>query len=91
MGSLPTVNNILFSSSGPDMSPLERFLGCVYMRRALQRFIQAEDCLMGIPSTEPLVVLFKVCSELYYKWANSSIRAKRSLLKAQRVQKPSEN
>lgn len=45
---------------GPEMSPLERFLGCVYMRRALQRFIQAEDCLTGIPSTEPLVVLFKV-------------------------------
>ncbi|KYN27989.1 Mediator of RNA polymerase II transcription subunit 14 [Trachymyrmex cornetzi] len=30
---------------GPDMSPLERFLGCVYMRRQLQRFIQTEDCV----------------------------------------------
>lgn len=28
---------------GPDMCPLERFLGCVYMRRNLQRFIQSED------------------------------------------------
>lgn len=30
---------------GPDMSPLERFLGCVYMRRQLQRFIQTDDCV----------------------------------------------
>ncbi|XP_026466667.1 mediator of RNA polymerase II transcription subunit 14 isoform X2 [Ctenocephalides felis] len=45
---------------GPDMAPLERFLGCVYMRRQLQRFIQNEDCLTGIASTEPGVVLFKV-------------------------------
>lgn len=45
---------------GPELSPLERFLGCVYMRRQLQRFIQNEDCLVGIPSTEPGVVNFKV-------------------------------
>jgi hypothetical protein len=30
---------------GPELSPLERFLGCVYMRRQLQRFIQNEDCV----------------------------------------------
>jgi hypothetical protein len=36
--------------SGPELSPLERFLGCVYMRRQLQRFIQNEDCVC-IPST----------------------------------------
>ncbi|CAG2060492.1 unnamed protein product, partial [Timema podura] len=29
---------------GPELSPLERFLGCVYMRRQLQRFIQSEEC-----------------------------------------------
>ncbi|CAG5108193.1 Similar to MED14: Mediator of RNA polymerase II transcription subunit 14 (Aedes aegypti) [Cotesia congregata] len=45
---------------GPDLSPLERFLGCVYMRRQLQRFIQSEDCLTSINSTEPGVVHFKV-------------------------------
>lgn len=28
---------------GPDLSPLERFLGCVCMRRQLQRFVQSED------------------------------------------------
>lgn len=28
---------------GPDMSPLERFLGCVYMKRQLQRFIQTDE------------------------------------------------
>ncbi|XP_025987694.2 mediator of RNA polymerase II transcription subunit 14 isoform X1 [Solenopsis invicta] len=43
---------------GPDMSPLERFLGCVYMRRQLQRFIQQDDCLTGI-NAEPGVVHFK--------------------------------
>lgn len=37
---------------GPELSPLERFLGCVSMRRNLQRFIQSEDtvclgCLSG--------------------------------------------
>lgn len=30
---------------GPELCPLERFLGCVYMRRQLQRFIQNEDCV----------------------------------------------
>ncbi|XP_066584073.1 mediator of RNA polymerase II transcription subunit 14 isoform X2 [Prorops nasuta] len=45
---------------GPELSPLERFLGCVYMRRQLQRFIQADECLTAINSTEPGVVHFKV-------------------------------
>lgn len=27
---------------GPELAPLERFLGCVYMRRQLQRFIHSE-------------------------------------------------
>nr|CAD7404784.1 unnamed protein product [Timema cristinae] len=44
---------------GPELSPLERFLGCVYMRRQLQRFIQSEECLQVIPSNEPGVVHFK--------------------------------
>ena len=30
---------------GPELCPLERFLGCVYMRRNLQRFIQSEECV----------------------------------------------
>lgn len=30
---------------GPELSPLERFLGCVSMRRHLQRFIQSEECV----------------------------------------------
>lgn len=29
--------------SNNEMSPLERFLGCVFMRRQLQRLIQAEE------------------------------------------------
>jgi mediator of RNA polymerase II transcription subunit 14 len=28
---------------GPDLSPLERFLGCVFMRKQLQKLIQTED------------------------------------------------
>uniref|UniRef100_A0A1B0CC39 Mediator of RNA polymerase II transcription subunit 14 n=1 Tax=Lutzomyia longipalpis TaxID=7200 RepID=A0A1B0CC39_LUTLO len=43
---------------GPDLSPLERFLGCVYMKRHLQRFIQNE--MTQLPSNEPGVVFFKV-------------------------------
>ncbi|TDG47352.1 hypothetical protein AWZ03_006211 [Drosophila navojoa] len=43
-----------------DMSPLERFLGCVYMRRQLHRNIQSEESLTALNSTEPGVVLFKV-------------------------------
>ncbi|XP_001354245.3 mediator of RNA polymerase II transcription subunit 14 isoform X1 [Drosophila pseudoobscura] len=43
-----------------DMSPLERFLGCVYMRRQLHRNIQNEESLTALNSTEPGVVLFKV-------------------------------
>ncbi|XP_068142124.1 mediator of RNA polymerase II transcription subunit 14 isoform X2 [Drosophila tropicalis] len=43
-----------------DMCPLERFLGCVYMRRQLHRNIQNEETLTALNSTEPGVVLFKV-------------------------------
>lgn len=44
----------------PDISPLERFLGCVYMRRQLYRNIQSDDTLQLLNSNEPGVVLFKV-------------------------------
>lgn len=30
---------------GPDLSPLDRFLGCGFMRKNLQRFIGAEECV----------------------------------------------
>ncbi|XP_014256171.1 mediator of RNA polymerase II transcription subunit 14 [Cimex lectularius] len=43
---------------GPTLAPLERFLGCVYMRRQLQRYIQSEDGLIPL-TTEPGVVHFK--------------------------------
>ncbi|RLU24369.1 hypothetical protein DMN91_002457 [Ooceraea biroi] len=55
----PSLSN-LAGLNLPGMSPLERFLGCVYMRRQLQRFIQTDDCLTSINSTEPGVVHFKV-------------------------------
>ncbi|XP_037940367.1 mediator of RNA polymerase II transcription subunit 14 isoform X2 [Teleopsis dalmanni] len=44
----------------PDISPLERFLGCVYLRRQLHRNIQSDETLTALNSTEPGVVLFKV-------------------------------
>lgn len=45
---------------GPEMSPLERFLGCAYMRKQLQRQIQTEEYMRLLPCTEPGVVMFKV-------------------------------
>ncbi len=30
----------LQGTPGPDMSPLERFLGCVFMKRQLQRLVK---------------------------------------------------
>lgn len=44
----------------PKQCPLERFLGCVYMRRNLQRFVQTEENLIALSSSEPGVVNFKV-------------------------------
>ncbi|XP_003426298.1 mediator of RNA polymerase II transcription subunit 14 [Nasonia vitripennis] len=48
---------------GPDMSPLERFLGCVFMIRQLKRLIQMnerENPLSIVNSTEFGVIHFKV-------------------------------
>jgi mediator of RNA polymerase II transcription subunit 14 len=42
---------------GPEMSPLERFLGCVFMKRQLQRLVK-EANLAQAP-VEPGVVLFR--------------------------------
>lgn len=38
---------------GPELAPIERFLGCVYMRRQLQRFIQTESHVRVKQSTYP--------------------------------------
>jgi mediator of RNA polymerase II transcription subunit 14 len=47
-------------SAGGLMAPLERFLGCIYMRRHLQRIIQDySDGLAPLPITEPGVIPFK--------------------------------
>ncbi|GAB6020174.1 Mediator of RNA polymerase II transcription subunit 14 [Chamberlinius hualienensis] len=43
-------------------SPLHRFLGCVYMRKHLQRCIISEECLTSIPCNEAGVIQFKVDS-----------------------------
>lgn len=43
-----------------DVSPLERFLGCIYLRRQLYLSIQYDDTLTLLNSNEPGVVLFKV-------------------------------
>lgn len=45
---------------GPEMSPLERFLGCAYMRKQLQRQVQTEELIRALPNPEPGVVMFRV-------------------------------
>uniref|UniRef100_A0A1B6C077 Mediator of RNA polymerase II transcription subunit 14 n=1 Tax=Clastoptera arizonana TaxID=38151 RepID=A0A1B6C077_9HEMI len=46
---------------GPDLAPLERFLGCVYMRKQLHRFIQTEETQLAmLPTTERGYIHFKV-------------------------------
>lgn len=47
---------------GSLLPPLERFLGCVYMRRHLQRFIQHEDVVTILFSlhTHFFTVLFHI-------------------------------
>uniref|UniRef100_A0A146LY05 Mediator of RNA polymerase II transcription subunit 14 n=4 Tax=Lygus hesperus TaxID=30085 RepID=A0A146LY05_LYGHE len=45
---------------GPELAPLERFLGCVFMKRQLQRFIQNDECLTSMQNSEQGVVTFKV-------------------------------
>ncbi|KAI4459735.1 mediator complex subunit [Holotrichia oblita] len=49
---------------GPELAPLERFLGCVYMRRHLQRFVLNETYLTAISTNEPGVIHFKVAETL---------------------------
>ncbi|KAJ8684722.1 hypothetical protein QAD02_020515, partial [Eretmocerus hayati] len=49
--------SILTGSS--NLSPLERFLGCAFMRRQLQRFIQTGEGLSPLDGAEPGVIHFK--------------------------------
>lgn len=46
--------------SSIEMSPIERFLGCVFMRRQLQHLINNEEWLTPITSNEPGKIMFKV-------------------------------
>uniref|UniRef100_A0AAG5D4U4 Mediator of RNA polymerase II transcription subunit 14 n=1 Tax=Anopheles atroparvus TaxID=41427 RepID=A0AAG5D4U4_ANOAO len=55
---------------GPELSPLERFLGSVFMRRQLQRIIHQEESLMAITSNEPGVVVFKADCLQYQVFLN---------------------
>ncbi|KAF4526396.1 hypothetical protein B566_EDAN012686 [Ephemera danica] len=52
--------------------PLERFLGCLYLRRQLQRFIQNEECLHEVPNNEPGVVHLKTESLLCRVFQNTN-------------------
>lgn len=47
---------------GPELAPLERFLGCVYMRRQLHRFIHNESYV----STYEIKYMFLVNSMLNF-------------------------
>ncbi|CAH2099786.1 unnamed protein product [Euphydryas editha] len=43
---------------GPPLAPLQRFLACVYMKRALQRFVHQEDYLTMV-STDATSLTFR--------------------------------
>ena len=48
------------TSSSILVSPLHRFLGCVFMRRQLQHIIKSEEYLTSVIVPEPSVIAFKV-------------------------------
>jgi len=48
------------SSSCGLVSPMHRFLGCVFMRRQLQHIIKSEEYLTNMDTREPSVIAFKV-------------------------------
>jgi len=48
------------SSSCGLVSPMHRFLGCVFMRRQLQHIIRTEEYLTNLDTREPSVIAFKV-------------------------------
>ena len=50
------------SSSSGMVSPLHRFLGCVFIRRQLQHIIKTEEYLTNLETREPSVIAFKVDS-----------------------------
>ena len=53
--------NVLAGSSSSGMvSPLHRFLGCVFIRRQLLHIIRTEDYLTNMETREPSVIAFKV-------------------------------
>jgi len=55
------------SSSSGLVSPMHRFLGCVFMRRQLQHIIKNEEFLSSVETREPSVIAFKVESGLQCK------------------------
>lgn len=43
----------------PHCSPLERFLGCVFMRKSLHRVVQGDDSMTMLSPAEPGVIQFR--------------------------------
>ena len=52
--------SLIGSSNASMVSPLHRFLGCVFMRRQLQHIIKSEEFLTQMSSGEPSVIAFRV-------------------------------
>lgn len=48
---------------GPELSPLERFLGCVFMKRSLQRLISTEEFVSIFSKLFPEIL--KILSDIY--------------------------
>jgi hypothetical protein len=74
------------SSGSCLVSPLHRFLGCVFMRRQLQHIIKAEEFLTMIATGEPSVIAFRltfICvvqhlpgDECFFQFVSKKIIAK---------------
>ncbi|XP_046582734.1 mediator of RNA polymerase II transcription subunit 14-like isoform X2 [Haliotis rubra] len=56
---MPTSSVAIAGMQPLPASPIERFFGCVYMRRHLSRQIQSDDSLTALPFNEPGVNVFK--------------------------------
>jgi len=50
-----------------ECCPLERFLGCVYLRRHMLRIVQSEESITLLPGSEHGIIMFKVESGLHFQ------------------------
>ncbi|KAL5011139.1 hypothetical protein ScPMuIL_013444 [Solemya velum] len=56
----PSTQHLSPAVGAPHTSPLERFLGCVHLRKHIPRVLQKDDGLINLQSNEQGVILFAV-------------------------------